>query len=242
MMVCAHCGASMEGKRAHAIYCSRTCKSNERRKRAATLLAVKTRACVVCGVEFTLVKCSKYCTPRCRAAAVRRRAGVLARDLSQRRPCLACNRPTTRGNFCSAKCRAGYEIPIRPCGNCGTDFTPKTLADRYCSIKCRGRHSHSITPFVWSAGAQACYQRRRALIKGATVGERIVPADVYDRDGWVCGLCGDPVDRSLQYPDPMSKSLDHIVPVSRGGAHALTNVQCSHLHCNISKSDRLIAA
>jgi len=47
------------------------------------------------------------------------------------------------------------------------------------------------------------------------------------------------VDPSLKYPDPMSVSLDHIVPVSLGGMHAMSNVQCSHLFCNLSKNNRV---
>jgi 5-methylcytosine-specific restriction endonuclease McrA len=58
---------------------------------------------------------------------------------------------------------------------------------------------------------------------------------VFDRDGWICGLCGEPVDKSLEWPDAMSVSLDHVVPLSRGGDHSYANVQCAHLGCNQRK-------
>jgi 5-methylcytosine-specific restriction endonuclease McrA len=51
---------------------------------------------------------------------------------------------------------------------------------------------------------------------------------VFERDRWICGLCGEPVDRE-------DASLDHVVPMSRGGAHSYANTQCSHLLCNIRK-------
>lgn len=38
----------------------------------------------------------------------------------------------------------------------------------------------------------------------------------------------------------MSASVDHIVPLSRGGEHSMNNVQCAHLSCNCSKSDQTI--
>jgi 5-methylcytosine-specific restriction endonuclease McrA len=60
---------------------------------------------------------------------------------------------------------------------------------------------------------------------------------IFERDGWKCGLCGDPVDSDLSYPHPQSASLDHIVPISRGGPHTYDNVQCAHLSCNRDKSD-----
>ena len=33
----------------------------------------------------------------------------------------------------------------------------------------------------------------------------------------LCGICGQPVDFSLRYPNPMSKTVDHIIPINRGG-------------------------
>lgn len=60
-------------------------------------------------------------------------------------------------------------------------------------------------------------------------------AKVYERDRWRCGLCKRKVDRRLSYPHPMSVSLDHVLPMSRGGGHTYANVQCSHLKCNVDK-------
>lgn len=85
-------------------------------------------------------------------------------------------------------------------------------------------------------------ERRRAAAKRGTVVERIDYATVCDRDGWSCQLCGDPVDRSLRHPDPMSGSIDHVVPLAAGGPHTYANVQLAHLRCNISKGARHAAA
>ncbi|WP_394334327.1 HNH endonuclease [Mycobacteroides abscessus] len=51
----------------------------------------------------------------------------------------------------------------------------------------------------------------------------------------MCGLCGKRVIRELTYPDPMSASIDHIIPMSAGGPHEPANVQCAHLACNMLK-------
>lgn len=57
----------------------------------------------------------------------------------------------------------------------------------------------------------------------------------------VCGICGRPVDFKLKYPDPMSKTVDHIIPIARGGHPSdLSNLQLAHLACNLAKSDRLV--
>jgi HNH endonuclease len=36
-------------------------------------------------------------------------------------------------------------------------------------------------------------------------------------------------------PDPLSKSLDHLIPLSRGGTHEPANVSLAHLRCNVSR-------
>ena len=55
-----------------------------------------------------------------------------------------------------------------------------------------------------------------------------------------CGICGKPVDMSLKYPHPMAPTIDHIVPVAKGGhPSSLENLQLSHFSCNRQKSDKL---
>lgn len=62
---------------------------------------------------------------------------------------------------------------------------------------------------------------------------------VFERDGWVCQLCHRPIDKGLSWPHVESVSLDHIVPLSRGGAHVDANVQTTHLGCNIGKGAKV---
>ncbi|MER7053478.1 HNH endonuclease signature motif containing protein [Streptomyces sp. NPDC000351] len=87
----------------------------------------------------------------------------------------------------------------------------------------------------WAAAYDA---RRRALVVQARTGEVFAPLDVHTRDGWICQLCHEPIDQGMAWPNPMSPSVDHVIPLSRGGAHALSNVQSAHLGCNSSKGDR----
>lgn len=56
-----------------------------------------------------------------------------------------------------------------------------------------------------------------------------------------CGICGRPVNFDKKFPDPWSATLDHIVPISKGGDPAsLENLQLAHLACNRMKSSKLI--
>lgn len=66
-------------------------------------------------------------------------------------------------------------------------------------------------------------------------GESVTVAGLRERDGDCCGLCGDVIDFSLSGRDPMGRSVDHVLPRSRGGAHTWDNCQLTHLRCNLSK-------
>jgi 5-methylcytosine-specific restriction endonuclease McrA len=79
--------------------------------------------------------------------------------------------------------------------------------------------------------------RRRARLR-EVAHEKIVPARVYERDRWICAICGKKVNRKLKGPHPQSASIDHIVPVSLGGEHTYINVQLAHYSCNSSKGNR----
>ena len=63
--------------------------------------------------------------------------------------------------------------------------------------------------------------------------------EVYERDGWVCGLCAFPIDRDLSWPHKWSASLDHIIPQSRMliPDHSASNLRAVHLQCNSMRGD-----
>ncbi|RSX53014.1 HNH endonuclease signature motif containing protein [Bifidobacterium samirii] len=55
----------------------------------------------------------------------------------------------------------------------------------------------------------------------------------------VCAICGQPVDKTLRTPHPLSAEVDEIVPVSRGGDPLdWRNVRLTHRRCNRLKSDQ----
>lgn len=82
--------------------------------------------------------------------------------------------------------------------------------------------------------------RKRRALKRTTRVERISEKIVYLRDGGICQHCKKRVDKKLKNRHPMSASLDHIVPLSKGGTHTYNNVQLAHLGCNVSKGNNLL--
>jgi len=80
--------------------------------------------------------------------------------------------------------------------------------------------------------------RRRARVKAATI-EVFKPREIFDRDDWRCLICGTPIPSVVVWPHPQSASLDHIVPLSKGGSHSRSNTRCTHLACNLAKGSSL---
>ena len=57
----------------------------------------------------------------------------------------------------------------------------------------------------------------------------------------VCAICGKPVDFNLKYPHPLSPTIDHIIPLAKGGHPSdIDNLQLAHRCCNRQKSDKLM--
>ena len=90
----------------------------------------------------------------------------------------------------------------------------------------------------YRARLAAASTRRKRLLKNAKQ-EPYIREDIFERDNWTCGLCDEPIDPELKYPESESASIDHIVPISHGGDDIPANVQAAHLSCNISKGNRV---
>ncbi|QDH93339.1 HNH endonuclease [Gordonia phage Thimann] len=118
-------------------------------------------------------------------------------------------------------------VAKRSCGGCG-----KTIYTYTDDPRCNPCRKVNAAPRI------PARDKQRAEYWGVDY-EHVVRARVYERDGWECGICHTPVDHDLEYPHPESASLDHIHPMSLGGAHSYANTQLAHLRCNIVKANRV---
>lgn len=112
------------------------------------------------------------------------------------------------------------------CAYCGDWFMGNKKQRRYCCRGCADADRHRMRN-EHSALRRA---RRRNLQR-----EPIEKQEIFIRDGWSCHLCGEGISRDLAWPHPMSASMDHIIPLSRGGSHTRENVAAAHLVCNLRK-------
>lgn len=119
----------------------------------------------------------------------------------------------------------------RACDFCG-EVVPMKSNQRCCGKpECRlARNAERMRTGGW--------MKSRRAAQFTTAVDAINVLAVFERDNWTCGICGEPVDPDLVWPDKMSASLDHIRPLSKGGTHTLDNVRCAHLSCNAARVNR----
>lgn len=148
-------------------------------------------------------------------------------------------RKGNKGEFCSVDCRKAlanakeyarnrnkhFKVKVK-CSECGKEFIP-IYGDKkrvFCSKKCCEKNGNRTSKI-----------KREAAIRKVSV-ESVNPIKVFDRDNWVCQLCGHKVLRSKRGSyHPRSPELDHIIPISKGGEHSYRNTQCTCRQCNWSK-------
>ena len=200
------------------------------------------RSCEVCAVEYY---------PNYQAQRTCGRTCGLVISTAPRRTDLGCIVPWNRcitcsqsfinlrkKQYCSKKCNnAANCVPqisclILTCIVCSQTFPYTTKQGRSpgcCSTVCR--------VLMQKQHAAAYRAKRRARQKGA-VQEVVRPLAVFDRDDWICHICNESCSRTKQQDyDPWKPSLDHVIPLSRGGDHTYANIKTAHVWCNSVKCD-----
>lgn len=252
-LTCAYCTALFTPRRATQVCCSRDCRTNARRGSKSSKIPRK-ETCIQCGsaYETTSGKNKIYCSNKCkvmawslanpeRRAIQRERAKPLPHSKVFFNTCRVCGKGWTGQSsslICSAACNSvdWHRIAAKEivCADCKTVFCPTYEASRgRPSIRCQVCHDEK------NRLRTAIYRiARKAKQKTATV-ERVDPRKVFDRDKWHCQECGvaTPREKRGTYDDD-APELDHIKPLSKGGAHSYSNTQCLCRRCNGEKSDK----
>ena len=79
---------------------------------------------------------------------------------------------------------------------------------------------------------------RRALKRDAWV-ENVNPRVLLERSGWVCGICKEEIPKDAVYGSPLYATVDHVIPLSKGGEHSYANTQPAHFSCNSRKRAKI---
>ena len=105
----------------------------------------------------------------------------------------------------------------------------------YCSSECSKKAQNKTREM-----------RRRVRIENALIDKDITLERLYKKSNGICGICGGKCDYNdcqdnggffitgNNYP-----TIDHIVPLARGGCHSWDNIQLAHFYCNTAKGARV---
>lgn len=254
---CDACGKQYKPRTSTGRYCSvecrRTAKNNRPRSPVSNMpMESVTYVCSHCGKEYHPKNSerNKYCSRECYFAAKHERSIDRAEILKSEKAnkpghiqnCIICGK-NINGRYLRKYCdECGKIVAIkqatelaaskkdtkaRKCRKCGKDFEPAygNKKRNFCSNDCCKRYHKRASKRI-----------RRAKKKDAYV-SHVSEIEIYERDNWTCQLCGKRVNRKLISPHPMSATIDHIIPLAKGGTHEPKNAQLAHRICNCKKSD-----
>ena len=143
---------------------------------------------------------------------------------------------------------------IHVCSVCGKNFSVLDFVEskgltliptnpKYCSKECNRKALNKARKKSPCGKTGNYYDRARKY--GCEYVPGITLKKLVALDGLTCRICGgmcDWNDRSWAGCfGPTYPSIDHIVPMSKGGGHVWENVQVAHVMCNSEKGDRLEA-
>jgi hypothetical protein len=142
--------------------------------------------------------------------------------------------------FCSHKCtyesnladkrneyKENYESKKFHCEQCGKKVTTQIgyTPARFCSSECSQKY------FKRSYKKQRKEQMREAYVAPVSYKK------IYRRDKGICGICGWQVADNKEPTAIWGATIDHCIPLSRGGTHEPNNCQLAHRICNSLKLD-----
>lgn len=242
---CRTCGTPFRGREKDCYRCR--CKDREctlcgasfrGMKRLCAPCRERERECVGCGKSFR--GAAQFC-PACKRAE--RECVTCGRTFSgttrecqtcrsRDRECVRCGRSFRGYHSLCRSCIGG----ARPCESCGQEFRGdmKLCATcRYLPRQCTACGREFKSAFYLDCGTcsgrtAVTNARRRAALSG----QQPLPRAVYLRvmRSGPCAYCGS-----------AAESVDHVIPLSRGGAEAEENLVPACQHCNKSKGAKLLS-
>lgn len=172
-----------------------------------------------CGNNHPCIECQKQETQM--RAAERAKAKAEAMRIAKEKA-----EDARRIKACSGK-----QITLTFCKSCGLIMCGKSRAN-WCD-DCRKKHENKNKEIA-----------RRIKIKNARIDSDIDLNSLLRRDGYVCHICGGLCDKNdfimkngVKVTGNNYPSIDHVIPLAKGGLHSWDNVKVAHRICNSLKGD-----
>lgn len=142
---------------------------------------------------------------------------------------------------------------IGVCEICGMPYTVQKYVEscglKYardngvCSLECKEEKARRIRRQIHHKNRKAENHCHRARRLGAAYDSSITLKKLVGKNGLRCAICGGTCDWNdhswSEYSGPLYPSIDHIIPMSKGGSHTWDNVQVAHIICNSRKGDKI---
>ena len=181
---------------------------------------------------------TRYCPPcgavRKRAnhqAKKKRRAAIKAAAWKYEQPCPSCGKAFVPVHSlqlrCSKACTNAHGTAY-DCRRCGQFLRIRTQRRRVPGAS----QSHYCDPCRDTIQQQREYRKRGAKV-GQTPYRR---ADIAERDSWRCHICKKKCDKTRAVPHPKAATIDHLIPIARGGVDSAENVALAHFSCNTKRN------
>jgi len=244
-MKCQGCQSEIFGRKRR--YCNFTCYPSYKPKSSMGLTE-----CQVCAKPLDknvgMGRPKRNCSNRCRIEA---RSRTLRAKNLRTLNCGNCqktfqgNRPSSR--FCSKRCRTivGTKEGTKRKTEARKKLHASTTAIcRWCK-KPRTYDYGTSTPMAYHPVCTIEARRARYRIKTVkrqnlvVKPSRLAADEVVRMYGSDCAVCEKPIDLTLKRTSAMGLTVDHWIPLSKGGSDDITNLRPAHWTCNRKKSNKL---
>jgi hypothetical protein len=241
---CAACGTTYKPKTRHKNrkFCSREC--NDKHKRGLRDRRTDKAVCMNCSCEFMreprMDKLQLFCSQDCFHKNLRNRK-VVSYTI-YRKVCSVCSVSFFTKFSRATRCDEHKETFNKEkfCIFCDKAFT---TFDRYrqrtCSDKCKAAAKARTNAKARKKGKRGNHRRRA---RAHNVEYEVVDLfSIFEAAGWRCQICGVSTPKSRRgkmYHN--SPEIDHVIPMSKGGGHIKTNLQCACRKCNAEKSNKVV--
>lgn len=249
---CAGCAKPFVPHHPLAAYCTNKCnkaaaeRRRRQRKRGAERATSKT--CAMCNTTFSpSAPAAKYCSSECRKAAKRKADRESMRKWRQENPEKNAERRKREDRELhlqrAARWRATHPERAKAAAKAYRQANRKSEYERMRrwleDPANKDRHRARMKQWVIrNPDKVAAYRVRRAQAELSGDATRELIDAKWEASSKTCCLCGEQIDDTLKSPDPMSLTLEHLTPISRGGRHDIDNINFTHRACNTKKGSK----
>lgn len=239
---CVVCGTPFLAKDGRNKFCSEECKALRYKQKKQEWIDRRAKGkrlekiCVICGKPFKpsqnslQMACSVECQKEYHRSTHRKQTMQEYKRLLEKQK----EETKLRKEREKEERQKNREYYKGICKVCGKEFTTLNPAQVTCSTKCGIRWKN---------------RKKAKRLKGKIVDSNITLEALYKRDSGVCYICGCKCDwndkeitsegytiTNAKYP-----TIEHVIPLSKGGLHEWKNIRLACFRCNYIKNDTILS-